>query len=98
MVKRNKKLSLELFENAPAVQTMEKNGGSERKKMLRALKKAVKGELTRRQTECLLLYYGGKISEKEIAAQLGITPPTVSKHLKKARLHLQRVMKYYFLP
>lgn len=64
--------------------------------MLRTLKKAAKGELTLRQKQCIFLYYRDEKSVKEIAAQLGIRPPTVSKHLKKAKAHLKRVMRYYF--
>lgn len=86
---------MELLENTLAAPSgPERDNGHEQ--MLRVLKRAVRGELTPRQMQCVALYYVDEKSEKAIAAQLGITPPTVSKHLKKARIHLRRVMKYYF--
>ena len=70
-------------------------GGEERDRLLRALKKACRGELTPRQAECVKLFYGGRVSQREIAARLGVSPPTVSRHLKKARARLGRVLRYY---
>lgn len=93
-MKRCEKLSLELFENTLSSQPEPDN--RERRRILRALKKAVQGELTKRQMDCVVLYYGGEKTEEEVALRLGITKPTVSKHLKKARVHLSRVLTYYF--
>lgn len=66
-----------------------------RKKMLCALKRAAAGELTDRQKECVALYYARGLSQAETAKHLGITAATVSRHLKKARTRLRRVLEYY---
>lgn len=66
-----------------------------RKKMLCALKKAARGELTDRQKECVALYYARGFSQAETAERLGIAVSTVSRHLKKARARLRRVLEYY---
>ncbi len=66
-----------------------------REKMLCALKRAAVGELTGRQKECVALYYARGLSQAETAKYLGITVATVSRHLKKARTRLRRVLEYY---
>jgi RNA polymerase sigma factor (sigma-70 family) len=63
--------------------------------LLRAVKRAAAGELTKRQMECVELFYGKGIKEKEIAEILGVRPPTVCRHLAKARRRLRRVLEYY---
>ena len=89
-------LSFDLMENLVA-NPKERNRGDEgRSRMLRALKKAACGELTPRQTQCVKLYYGERISQREIAVRLGVAPSTVCRHLAKARERLRRVLAYYF--
>jgi RNA polymerase sigma factor (sigma-70 family) len=88
-------LSLDLFgDRLPAEEA--RDDGGEHRRMLLTLKNAAKGELTGRQLDCLRMRYqeGKKVSE--IAQELGIRPPTVSKHLKKARVRLEKVMRYSF--
>jgi RNA polymerase sigma factor (sigma-70 family) len=84
------------MENMVAASNGRERDDENRRRMLRALKRAVKGELTPRQLQCVELYYGEKISQREIAKRLGMAPPTVCKHLKKARARLRRVLEYYF--
>jgi RNA polymerase sigma factor (sigma-70 family) len=95
-MKRKSNLSLDLFGdrlNIP-LQTEEEDG--ERRQMLRALRRAMEGELTERQRECVRLRYLEGKSVNEVAAQLGVTAGTASKHLKKARGRLGTVMGYSF--
>lgn len=89
-------LSFDLMENLVEDTHGRADDGEDRKKLLRALKKAAGGELTPRQTQCVKLYYGGGATEREIAAQLGVAPSTVCRHLKKARARLGQVLGYYF--
>lgn len=94
-MKRGADLSLDLFGDRLSLPAPSGDGG-EHRRMLRALREAARGELTERQLECVHLRYGEGRSVKEIAELLGITPPTVSKHLKKARVRLGKVLGYYF--
>lgn len=73
-----------------------RDDGGEHRKMLRVLGRAARGELTPRQLECLRLRYGEGRGVGEIAERMGIAPSTVSKHLKKARARLKKIMRYYF--
>jgi RNA polymerase sigma factor (sigma-70 family) len=68
----------------------------EYRRMLKALTKAVDGELTKRQRECVRLYYYEGKNLVQIAQELQIGAPTVSKHLKKARMRLSAVLRYSF--
>ena len=56
----------------------------------------IEGELTQRQRECLKRYYFDGFSQEEIAGEMGVTPATVSRHLKKARNRLERVIGYAY--
>lgn len=96
----NKHLSLNNFtESLIGISNYQKDmfsKNSEYKKMLEVLVKAIDGELTKKQKECVLLYYGRQLKLKEISSKLGISESTVSRHLKKSRARLARVLKYYF--
>lgn len=94
-LKRGPDLSLDLFGDRLPLPAPSGDGG-EHRRMLQTLREAARGELTERQLECVRMRYGEGRSVKEIAALLGITPPTVSKHLKKARARLGKVLGYYF--
>ncbi|WOC32211.1 MULTISPECIES: LuxR C-terminal-related transcriptional regulator [Caproicibacterium] len=66
--------------------------------MRRALRLAMRQELTQRQRECLERRLAGQ-RVKDIAAALGITSPTVSKHLQRAACRLQHALRYScFIP
>jgi RNA polymerase sigma factor (sigma-70 family) len=95
-MRRKSTLSLDLFGDRLNVSQFEEENNGERERMLRALRRAMEGELTERQRECVRLrYFDGK-SVNEVADAIGVTPPTASKHLKKARARLGRVMGYSF--
>ncbi len=68
-------------------------------RLTRAVCQAARQELTPRQLECVLLYYSNRAqSVKAIAGQLGVCPSTVCRHLKKARMRLERVLQYGYFP
>lgn len=90
-------LSLDLFGDRLNLEKYRAQGDdTEYRNMLRALRRAVEGELTERQRECVRLRYAEGKSVKEVAELLGITPPTASRHLKKARSRLGKVIGYSF--
>ena len=72
--------------------------GVRKKELLRAVRLAVEGELTARQRQCIALVYGQNLSVQETAKQLSICPSTVSRHLKKARARIKRVLAYGYFP
>jgi RNA polymerase sigma factor (sigma-70 family) len=95
-MRRKTTLSLDLFGDRLDFSRYETDDNGERERMLRTLRRAMEGELTERQRECVRLrYFDGK-SVNEVADALGVTPPTASKHLKKARARLGKVMGYSF--
>lgn len=89
-------LSLDVFGDRLNPGPLPREDGGEHARMLRTLARAAKGELTPRQMECLRLRYTEGKSVCEIADVLGVKPSTVSKHLKKARARLERVLGYAF--
>lgn len=95
-MRRKTNLSLDLFGDRLDVDRYKDDGSSGREEMLRVLRQAMQGELTERQQACVRLrYFDGK-SVQEVADAIGVTPPTASKHLKKARARLGKVMGYTF--
>ncbi|NLG93462.1 MAG: sigma-70 family RNA polymerase sigma factor [Clostridiales bacterium] len=95
-MRRKSNLSLDLFGDRLNVPTQTDDDGAERKKMLRVLRSAMEGELTERQKACVRLRYFEEKSVSEVAEILGVTPSTASKHLKKARARLGKIMGYSF--
>ncbi len=68
----------------------------ERSRMLRTLKTALKQELTPRQLECVRLYYFERKKIVDVAEELGIDISTTSRHLKKARARVGRILEYVY--
>lgn len=68
---------------------------NEYQRILKIMSKAIIGELTDRQRECIIMRYYQKLSVTEIAAKLNIGKSTVSRHIKKARIRLKRILDYY---
>jgi len=95
---KTKLLSLELLGDKVGFQAPHGglDDGGEHARMIHAAERAAKGELTARQLQCVRLMYVGGKSVTDIAAELGVAPSTVSRHLKKARARIKKVMRYYF--
>ena len=69
---------------------------TEHQHIVHILSKAIEGELTQRQHDCVYLYYYQGKTVSEVAHELQIGVPTASKHLKKARNRLAEVLRYSF--
>ncbi len=67
-----------------------------RKRMVQIIEKVANGELTGRQKECLFMYYEKGMKMVEISDALGICISCVSRHIKKARIRIQRTLAYYY--
>ncbi len=97
----NKSLHLDEFtESLISLSKYRKSNFCERdfnyKKMIKSLKNIIQGELTPKQRMCVLLYYGEKMTMKEISIKLGICISSVSRHIKKGKQRIKKTMEYYF--
>ena len=83
--------SLERFyENNIKMNNEEKSGAKN------AVIMAIDEELTHKQREVLLLYYFEGKSTIEIAKMLGINKSSVSRLLSRAKMRIEKVLKYNF--
>lgn len=96
-MRRKSDLSLDLFGDRLSIPVHGKEPVDlEYRRILRSLQAAMEGELTARQKECIRLRYFEQMRVNEIAETLGLTPGTVSVHIKKGRARLGRVLRYSF--
>lgn len=65
------------------------------RKLRKILLNVINNELTPRQKEIIVLYYFKKTDIVTIGKQLGISPQAVSAAMKRARLRMFRILKYY---
>ncbi|MVB13106.1 Sigma-70, region 4 [Caprobacter fermentans] len=95
-MKRGSNLSLDLFGDRLDLSQKGSDDGGRHKRMLRTMMLAAQGELTARQMECVRLCYEEGKGVSEIAEELELSPSTVSRHLKKARLRLKKILQYCY--
>lgn len=62
---------------------------------MRLVRQAWSCELTDCQRSYLLCYYQDAMTMREIAESFGVTVPTVSRTLKRARARLRKILQYY---
>ena len=60
----------------------------------RNLIRALKEDITPRQRETMLLYYGQGLNMREIGLKLGVDKSTVSRTIKRGEKRLQRCLRY----
>ena len=99
----NRPLCLDEFTEAIAANGVYKNNKydfntnkSRNLKMADVLMKAINGELTKKQRDCIICYYEKNMRIVDIAKQMNVCPSTISRHLTKARNRLRVVIGYYF--
>lgn len=63
-------------------------------RLKRNLAKALKQDVTPKQRQYLLLYYGQGMNLREISEQLGVHKSTVSRTMKRGRQRLYRCLRY----
>lgn len=68
-----------------------------REKIRRIMAKIIKNDLTARQREIIVLYYYSGKGVTEIGEILKISPSTVSRTIKAARIRIYKYLKYYFM-
>jgi len=86
--KNSHKFSYDCFEIA-------EDNSEKVKEMKHLLRRAIRNELTDKQRYCLCEHYFKKRSMKDIAAELGVNPSTVTRHIQNATRRLKRVAEYY---
>ena len=59
----------------------------------RALIRAMRACVTPRQLQCLTLYYGQKLNQREIGRKLGIHVSTVSRNIKRGEANLNALLE-----
>ncbi|MDD6729162.1 MAG: sigma factor-like helix-turn-helix DNA-binding protein [Eubacteriales bacterium] len=76
----------------------EDDSADEQKILSRALSSVlpqiIKNELTERQSICLRLFYVHGKSQTEIARELKLSQPTVSRHINSARVIVNKILGY----
>jgi len=63
-------------------------------RLKRNLTRALRQDITERQREYMVLYYGRNMSMEAIARQCGVNKSTVSRTLKRGRQRLYRCLRY----
>ena len=63
-------------------------------RLKRNLTHALRQDITQRQREYMMLYYGRSMSMEAIAQQCGVNKSTVSRTLKRGRQRLYRCLRY----
>ena len=58
------------------------------------LYKALRQDITDRQREYLLLYYGQGLNMQQIGERLGVNKSTVSRTIKRGEARLRRCLRY----
>lgn len=63
-------------------------------RLKRNLTHALRQDITPKQREYMMLYYGRGMSMEDIGQQLGVNKSTVSRTLKRGRQRLYRCLRY----
>lgn len=71
-----------------------KSNNEIKNRMKKLIAISIDTELTGRQKDCLTMRVYQGLSAEDIAAELGIRPTTVYKHIKKAKEALKKCVKY----
>ena len=58
------------------------------------LLRALREDVTPRQREFLLLYYGERLNMRQIGERLGVDKSTVSRTIKRGEARLRRCLRY----
>lgn len=70
---------------------------AKRKAFAHTLPKIMENELTERQRVCIRLKYVNNLTQKEIAKKLGISQPSVSRHIVSAKSIVNDRLKYCYI-
>ena len=73
---------------------MSSDNSQEISRLKRNLIRALWEDITPRQRETMLMYYGQGLNMREIGQKLGVDKSTVSRTIKRGERRLQRCLRY----
>ena len=73
---------------------MAEDNSAQINRLKRNLARALRQDVTPRQREYLILYYGEWLNLREIIQRLGVNKSTVSRTMKRGRERLHRCLRY----
>ena len=73
---------------------MASDNSAQMSRVKRNLLRALREDVTPRQREMLLLYYGEQLNMRQIGTRLGMDKSTVSRTIKRGERRLQRCLRY----
>ena len=73
---------------------MASDNSAQMSRVKRNLLRALREDVTPRQREMLLLYYGELLNMRQIGTRLGVDKSTVSRTIKRGERRLQRCLRY----
>ena len=91
--RRGKAYAADMAEYARAISGQNTNT-STMSRMKRNLIRALREDVTEKQRQALLLYYGEGLNMKEIGARLGVDRSTVSRNIMRGEARLRRCLRY----
>ena len=83
-----------LVDLAVYTQLMADDNREQMNRLKRNLTHALRQDITAKQREYMMLYYGRGMSMEAIAKELGVNKSTVSRTLKRGRQRLYRCLRY----
>lgn len=79
---------------ASYARVMSSDNSAQMERLKRNLVRALQEDVTSRQRQVLLLYYGERMNMREIGERLGVDKSTVSRTIKRGERRLQRCLRY----
>ena len=73
---------------------MAEDNSREVNRLKRNLIRALQEDVTPRQRQALLLYYGEQLNMREIGERLGVNKSTVSRTIQRGERRLRRCLRY----
>lgn len=79
---------------AAFARTMEEDNSAQLSRVRRNLARALREELTDRQRQVVVLYYGHRLNTREIGEKLGVSRSSVARTIKRGEARLRRCLRY----
>ena len=73
---------------------MAEDNSQQMARLKRNLARALREDVTARQRQFLLLYYGERLNMRQIGEKLGVDKSTVSRTIKRGEARLRRCLRY----
>ena len=73
---------------------MAEDNSQQMARLKRNLARALREDVTARQRQFLLLYYGERLNLRQIGEKLGVDKSTVSRTIKRGEARLRRCLRY----